>query len=99
MSARHPAITKKRKVRPLYDGGDGVSHGRQSGISAVRIAKPFTHPLDLAASPEAATPGCRTKRTRYNNIRRTQFAAVEEQAMLEAAARKAGECCLTRVST
>jgi hypothetical protein len=75
------------------------NHHSQSGLSAVRIAKPFIHPLDLIASLEEAAPGHRTKRPRYSKIKRAQFPAFEEQAMREAAARKAGEHYLTCVST
>jgi hypothetical protein len=89
MSTSQAAIPKKRKVRSLYDGSNGVSYGRQSGLSAIRIAKPFIHPLDL--SPEEAAPGHQTKRPHYSKIKRAQFSAFEEQAMREAAARKAGE--------
>ena len=91
MSTSHTAIPKKRKVRPLYDGSSGVSYGRQSGLSAIRIAKPFTHPLDQIVGPEEAALGYQTKRPRYSKIKRAQFSAFEEQAMREAAARKAGK--------
>jgi len=90
------AIPKKRKARALFDGRDGISHGRQSGLNSVRISKPFVHPLDMAASLEAAAPG--RKRPRYNKITRAQFSTFKERAMREAAARKAGKHYLTRVS-
>ena len=84
-------LPKKHKIRSLYDGRDGVTHGCQSGINAICIAKPFTHPLDLAASLEAAAPGQQTKHTCYNKFTWAQFPAVEEQAKQEAAAWKAGD--------
>lgn len=99
MSTRHAATSKKRKAIPLYDGGNGVSHGQQSGINGVRFSNPFVHPLDMTASHDAATPGHQMKRPRYNKIRRAQFPAFEEQSRREAAARRAGECHLTHVST
>jgi hypothetical protein len=86
MSTRRAAILKNRKVSLLYDRSSGVSYGRQSGITAVRIAKPFIHALDMVASPEGATQGHRTKRSRFITTRRSQFAAFREQAMREAAA-------------
>ena len=99
MSADFPAIPKKRKVKAVYNGSDGISRGRQSGIHGVRIAKPFVHPLDMVASHELPTPGRHTKRPRYDNIRRAQFPTFAEQAMREAAARKAGEHDLICAST
>ena len=91
MSARPADITKKRKARPLYDGGDYVSHGRQSGINTIRIAKPFTHPLDIAADSEATASSHQTKRPRYQKITRAQLPTFEERSMRDVAARKAGE--------
>lgn len=35
-----PSITKKHKVRPLYDGSDHISHGHQSGVHSLHIAIP-----------------------------------------------------------
>ena len=99
MSTSRAAIPRKRKGRPLYDGSSGVSYGPQPGLSAVRIAKPFIHPLDMIASPEEAVPSHRTKRSRYSNLKPVQFPAFEEQSMQEAAARKAGEPYSTCVST
>ena len=99
MSAHYTAIPKKRKLRANYDGSDGISRGRQSGISGLLIAKPFIHPLNMAASLEVAAPGRRTKRPRFDNISRSQFPAYEEKVMREAAARKAGKHDLTCVST
>jgi hypothetical protein len=98
MSARPAGTTKKRKVRPLYDGGDCASHGRQSGINTIRIAKPFTHPLDVAAGLEATASSHQTKRPRYQKITRAQFSTFEERSMRDVAARKAGKHYLTRVS-
>ena len=92
-----PGVQKKRKRRPLYDGSDGVSYGRPSGITSVRIAKPYVHPFDLAAH-EAAAPGRRTNRPYFDRIRRSQFAAFDEHAKREADAQKAGACYLTCVS-
>ena len=98
MSARPAGITKKRKVRPLFDGGDCVSRGRQSGINTIRIAKPFTHPLDVDANHEATASSRQTKRPRYQKITRAQFPTFEERSMQDVAARKAGKYYLTRVS-
>jgi len=95
MSALRAVIPRKRKIGSLSHGGDGVSHGHHSGLSAVRIAKPFTHPLRVTTSPE----GRRKKRSRFININRSQFPAYEEQAMQEATARKAGEHYSILVST
>ena len=81
MSTSHTAIPRKRKARPLYDGSSGVSYGHQPGLSAVRIARPFIHPLDMSAGLEEATPGHRMKRSHYSKIKRTQFPAFEEQSM------------------
>ena len=86
MSTSRAAIPRKCKARPLYDGSSGVSYGHQPGLSAVRIAKPFIHPLDMSASPEEVAPGSRTKRSHYSNIKRAQFPAFEEQSRREAAA-------------
>lgn len=93
-----PGVQKKRKRKHLYDGSDGVSYGHPSGITSVRIAKPYVHPFDLAAH-EAAAPGRQAKRPYFDKIRRSQFAAFEEQAKREADAQKAGACYLTCVST
>ena len=82
------AIPKKRKGRRLYDGSDGVSYGRRSGISGVRIARPFIHPLDLVGNPEAAAL---MKRPRFETIKCAQFPAYMEQARRDMAARRAGE--------
>ena len=41
----------------VYDGSSGVSYGHQLGLSAVHIARPLIHPLDMNASLEAV-PGC-----------------------------------------
>ena len=98
MSARPSGIVKKRKVRTVYDGGDCVSYGRQSGVNTVRIANPSAHPLDLAASLEETASGHQTKRPRYQKIVRAQFSAFEERSMREVAARKAGKHRLTRAS-
>jgi hypothetical protein len=94
-----PAGSKRRKVSPLYDGGGGVSYGRQSGITAIRIAKPFIHPFDMVANLEEAAQGRRMKRSRFDTIKLSQFDAYREQSMREAAARRAGEHYLTCVST
>ena len=61
MSAHHAAIPKKCKVRPVYDGGNGVSHGHHLGINALCISNPFIHPINLAVSLDAATPGHQMK--------------------------------------
>ena len=94
MSALHAVIPRKRKIGSLSHGGDGVSHGH-SGLSAVHITKPFTHPLHVTTSPE----GHRKKRSQFININRSQFPAYEEQAMQEATAQKAGEHYSILVST
>jgi hypothetical protein len=99
MPACHATLPAKHKTRTLYDGSNGVSHGCQSGINTICIAKPFAHPLDLAASLEAAKSGHQTKCPHYNKITWAQFSASEEQAKQEAAAQKAGEYSLTTVST
>ena len=78
MSTRPAGIAKKRKARPLYNGGDSVSYGRQSGVNTVRIANPSPHPLDLATDPEPTASGPQTKRPRYQKIVRAQFSAFEE---------------------
>jgi len=89
----------KRKRALFYNESDHIIHGHQSGINAIRIAKPFTHPLDVVEGPEGVTQGHRTNRSRFNTIRRPQFSAVKEQTMQEISARQAGECYLNRVST
>ena len=83
----HGDTWKQCKARRLYDGSDGVSYGHPSGISSVRIAKPFVDPLD----PVNLEPGHRTKRARFDKITRAQFPAFEEQAKREIAARRAGK--------
>lgn len=97
MSTQPFTLPKKRKVKATYDGSEGVSHGRQSGITGVHIAKPFIHPLDMFASHESAERYA--KRPRFDTIKRAQFPAYEEESMRKAAARKAGEHDLIRVST
>ncbi len=99
MSAHRAAIPKKRKVIPLYDGSDGVSYGRPSGISGIRIATPFVHPIDMFTNPEANPPSRQRKRTRFIDITHAQIPAFQERAKRELAARKAGEHYLTCVST
>jgi len=94
----HGDARKKRKARRLYDGSDGVSYGRPSGLSSVRIAKPCIDPLD-PANLEPAAPGHRTKWARFDKITRAQFPAFEEQAKREIAARRAGKHYLTCVFT
>jgi len=94
----HGDTGKKRKARRMYDGRDGVSYGRPSGLSSVRIAKPFIDPLD-PANLEPAAPGHRTKRAHFDKIMHTQFPAFEEQARREIAARRAGKHNLTCVFT
>lgn len=91
MSTRHASIPKKRKRRPLFDGSDGISYGRQTGITGFRITTPSVHPRDLVANPEAH----RTKRPRFINVRHSQLPALEEQAKQDIAARKAGKHYLT----
>jgi len=98
MSTRRADIPKKRKRIPLYDGSDGVSYSRPPGITSIRISKPYVHPFDLTVH-EVAAPGRQKKRPHFDTIKHSQFAAYEEQARQEAAARKAGECCLTCIST
>jgi len=88
----------KRKRTLFHDGSDRIIHGRQSGVNAIHITKPFTHPFDVVESSEGATHGHRTNRSRFNTIKRPQFSAVKEQAMQEITARKAGERYLTCVS-
>ena len=99
MSAHRAAIPKKRKAIRLYDGSDGLSYSRPSGISGIRIATPFVHPFDMFTSSEAGPSGRQKKRARFIDITHAQIPAFQERAKQELAARKAGEHNVTCVST
>jgi len=99
MSNHRAAIPKKRKVIRLYDGNDGVSYGRPSGVSGIRIATPFIHPIDMFTNPKADPSSRQRKRARFVDIPRAQIPAFQERAKRELAVRKAGEHNLTCVST
>ena len=74
-----PSITKKHKVRPLYDGSDCVSHGHQLGVHSLHITIPRPpHPLNLAATLEVATSGCNLKHPCYHKVTCAQFSTYEE---------------------
>ena len=86
MSNHHAAIPKKRKVIHLYDGNDGVSYGRPLGISGIRIATPFIHPIDMFTNPKADPPSRQRKCAHFVDIPRAQIPAFQEQVKQELAA-------------